>query len=340
MAGVVAVLPRAPFPFLLARYAPSLALVACGALAIGAALAAIMIFGPPRKRLLALEQAARRLGSGDLTARAPEQGGDEVAAVAAAFNAMAGDLSQSDQMRRQLLADVSHELNTPVTAMRGYLETLTMADFPVDAATRARYLSIVAEETSRLERIIGDLLDLARLEGGGGALAFDDVAVGQLFERVIARHERESSKAGVRIVSAVEPGAELVRGDRNRLEQALQNLAANALRYAPAGTAIELEARRRDGEVVLIVRDHGPGIAPEHLSHVFDRFYKVEPSRSGPGGGAGGSGLGLSIVRAIVERHGGRVSVASEPGRTEFQLYLSSTSSSSSSPYPATRNRM
>jgi two-component system sensor histidine kinase BaeS len=335
VAGVVVVLPRAPFWFLLGRYAPTLTIVAAVSLVVGAALAALIIFGPPRRRLRAVEDAARRLGAGDLTARAPARGGDEVAAMATAFNAMADDLSAradalaaSDRVRRQLLADVSHELTTPVTAMRGYLETLTMPELDLDPATRARYLGIIADETARLERIIGDLLDLARLEGGGGTLVVDeDVPVEQLFDRVAARHERELNEAGVRLTTIVEPGAERITADRDRLEQALQNLAANALRYAPTGTAIELRAAP-GGEgghesIVLTVTDAGPGISPQHLPRVFDRFYKAEASRSvRAGSGAGGSGLGLSIVKAIVERHGGRVTVTSEPGRTVFALEL------------------
>jgi signal transduction histidine kinase len=330
LAGLVVALPRAPFGFLLARYAPTLALVAAGVLLVGAALAAVAIFGPARKRLREVETAARRLGSGDLSARAPAQGGDEVAAVATAFNAMADDLGQraaalaaADQARRQLLADVSHELNTPITAMRGYLETLTMVDLAMDEGTRARYLGIVGDETARLERIIGDLLDLARLEGGGGALLLDEVSIAQLFERVLARHERASRDLGVRLVTSIEPGAEKLHGDRDRLEQALQNLAANALRHAPAGTAVTLSARRTDSGIAIAVTDEGAGIAPEHLPHIFDRFYKVEASRSGTSRAKpGGSGLGLSIVKAIVERHGGSVTVTSEAGRTTFNLQL------------------
>ena len=170
-----------------------------------------------------------------------------------------------------------------------------------------------------------ETLDLARFEGGGGTLDVDDdVPVAELFDRVIARHERTLQHAGVRMRTTIEPGAERVRGDRDRLEQALQNLAANALRYAPADTAIELSAAKRGDHIVLTVADQGPGITPEHLPHVFDRFYKAEASRSirsGPGQ-AGGSGLGLSIVKAIVERHGGTVAVASEPGLTVFSLLL------------------
>jgi signal transduction histidine kinase len=207
--------------------------------------------------------------------------------------------------------------------MRGYLETLTMPELELDEATRARYLAIIGDETARLERLIGDLLDLARLEGGGGTLQIDDVPVVQLFNRVVARHERASAAANVTMTTAIDPDAEAVSGDRDRLEQAIQNLAANAMRYAPAGSTIRLAARA-DGDgtdgvggVALSVEDEGEGIAPEHLPHVFDRFYKADASRAGV---SGGSGLGLSIVKAIVERHGAQISVTSRPGRTIFEI--------------------
>jgi len=324
LVGVVVVPPQAPFGYLLWRYAPMLALVAGGVLIVGTVLTSFLIFGPARRRLRAVEGAARRLGAGDLSARAPDRGGDEIAAVASAFNAMAQDLAaradalaSSDRTRRQLLADVSHELTTPVTAMRGYLETLTMPEIELDEATRARYLAIIGDETARLERLIGDLLDLARLEGGGGTLRIDEVPVAQLFERVAARHERACAAAGVAMKTAIEPGAETVSADRDRLEQAMQNLAANAMRYAPPGSTIRLAARVDDDRVTLSVEDQGEGIAAEHLPHVFDRFYKADASRAGV---SGGSGLGLSIVKAIVERHGAQISVVSRPGRTVFEI--------------------
>jgi signal transduction histidine kinase len=326
--AIVVVPPAPPFMFLLARYAPALGLVALATLVVGAILATAVIFGPARKRLRSVEDAARRLGGGDLSARAPTKGRDEVAAVATAFNAMANDLATradalaaADRARRQLLADVSHELTTPVTAMRGYLDTLRMPELDLDEATRARYLGIISDETGRLERIIGDLLDLARLEGGGGTLNVEDVPIQELFGRVMARHGRAAEEAGVTIRTAIASDSTDVRGDRDRLEQALQNLAANALRYAPSGSAITLDARRDGDVVVLSVADQGPGIPPEHLPHVFDRFFKADASRAF-GQGTGGSGLGLSIVKAIVERHGGTVSVDSAPGRTVFCLKL------------------
>jgi signal transduction histidine kinase len=328
LAAVVVVPANVPFGFLLGRFAPTLTLVAAGVLIVGTVLASVVIFGPARRRLRHLEEAARRFGSGDLSARAFEGGGDEIAAVATAFNAMAGDLSRradalaaSDRARRQLLADVSHELTTPVTAMHGYLETLTMPEIALDEQTRARYLTIISDESARLERIIGDLLDLARLEGGGGSLAFSDVPVSQLFARVTARHERACQTAQVTMTESIAPGAETVVGDRDRLEQALQNLATNAMRYAPPGSAVRLTARPAEGGVMMSVEDEGSGIAPEHLDHVFDRFYKTDASRNGDGT-SGGSGLGLSIVKAIVERHGGHVSVESRPGRTVFQFTI------------------
>jgi signal transduction histidine kinase len=324
--GIVVVPPQPPFTFLLTRYAPTLLTVAGATLIVGGVLAAVVIFGPTRRRLKALEEAARRLGSGDLTARAPAGGSDEVAAVATAFNAMAADLAArtealvaADHARRQLLADVSHELNTPVTAMRGYLETLAMPEMTLDPATRARYLAIVGDETARLERIIGDLLDLARLEGGGGTLRIDPVQTADLFDRVRARHEQQAAAANVTITIRIDDGAETIAADRTRLEQALQNLAANALRYAPARSTIGLTARPDGSTVSILVSDEGPGIPAEHLPRVFDRFYKVDQSRAAREA-AGGSGLGLSIVKAIVERHGGHIAVTSGPGRTVFEI--------------------
>jgi len=330
VAGVVVVPPQAPFGFLLGRFAPMLAVVAGGVLIVGTVLTSLMIFGPARRRLRDVEAAARRFGAGDLTARAPERGGDEVAAVASAFNAMAADLAAraealtvSDRTRRQLLADVSHELTTPVTAIRGYIETLSMPELTLDESTRRRYLSIISDETQRLERLIGDLLELARLEGGGGSLIFEPLGVAELFDRVRARHEPACRAAGVSMETTIAPGAETVLGDRDRLERALQNLAANAVRYAPEGAIVRLTASVKGTgatpPVSLAVEDSGPGIPAEHLPHVFDRFYKADESRAGV---SGGSGLGLSIVKAIVERHGGTITVTSQPGRTVFEVVL------------------
>lgn len=333
--GRVVVLPGGPpFSRVLRILGPRMAPVAGGVLIVGTALIAFIVFGPARRRLKHVQAATERLGAGDLTARAPEQGGDEVTALARAFNKMAEELAvraraleASDTARRQLLADVSHELMTPLTAMRGYIETLAMGELQLDTKTRERYLGIVTEETHRLEQIIGDLLDLARLEGGGTAIRRDRVEVASLFTRVESRHERELRERGIQLIQRVEPGGEHVTGDRDRLEQALQNLAANALRHTPdAGTITLTSAPDRDG-IRLTVRDTGPGIPPEHLPLIFDRFYKVDASRRA----AGGSGLGLSIVKAIVERHGGTITARNDDGAV-FEMWLPDGSHNAAAP--------
>jgi two-component system sensor histidine kinase BaeS len=325
MAGRVAVLPEPPpFSRVLRQLGPTMGVVAGSVLLVGTALIAFVVFGPVRGRLKDVQWAAERLGTGDLSARAPEQGGDEVAALARSFNRMADDLSDraraldaSDKARRQLLADVSHELMTPLTAMRGYIETLSMAEVSLDAPTRERYLRIVNEETNRLERMIGDLLDLARLEGGGTTMRREPVDVAALFDRVAARHEREVRDRGIALAVSVAPGAERVIGDRDRLEQALQNLAANALRHTPDGGGVSVSAAAESNGVRIVIRDSGPGIAEEHLPLIFDRFYKVDAARRA----SGGSGLGLSIVKAIVERHGGTIAARNDGGAV-FEIVL------------------
>jgi two-component system, OmpR family, sensor kinase len=329
--GVVFATPRS----VVRRLGPTLAAVGAGLLLFGTVLASLLIFTPARSRLADLEATAAKVGRGTLTARAREDGGDEVASLAKAFNRMASDLDArateavaADRARRQLLADVSHELMTPLTSMRGYLETLGMPAVAGDAETRARYLAIVSDESHRLEQIVGDLLELARLEGGGGTLDVQDVALEGLFGRTCDRHEREAAAKGVSLTTHVGPGAEIVQGDGRRLEQAVQNLVANALRHTLRGGEIHVGCEIDGSDLVLSVRDSGHGIPPEHLPHVFDRFYKAESSRGGSAGGptgasVAGSGLGLSIVKAIIERHGGTVSVASALGAgTTFTLRL------------------
>jgi signal transduction histidine kinase len=323
--GRVIVLSGGPsFWRILTQLGPTMAPVAAGVLGVGMVLIAFVVFGPARRRLKAVQEATERLGAGDLDARAPDNGGDEVAAVARSFNTMAVELASraraleaSDNARRQLLADVSHELMTPLTAMRGYIETLGMSELKLDPPTRGRYLQIVTEETHRLENIIGDLLDLARLEGGGTTMRRERVDVKAIFGRVAARHEREMQERGVRLVQRIEPGAEFVIGDSDRLEQALQNLAANALRHTPEGGEIILSSSAVADGSILSVRDTGIGIPEEHLPLIFERFYKVDAARKA----AGGSGLGLSIVKAIVERHGGRISARNDNGAV-FEIVL------------------
>ena len=295
-------------------------------LLVATVVVAVVVFNPARRRLSALEHAAQRLGQGDLAARAPHAGGDEIARVAAAFNHMASELETrdaalrtSDSLRRQMMADVSHELKTPLTAMRGYIETLRMPEVALDAERRDRYFETIDRETRRLERIVKDLLDLARYEHGGVVLERRVFDIERLFENVAKRHEHAAHTKSVAIRIHVDAQADQVVADPDRIEQAIENLVANALRHTPPGGTITLNATQADGIATLSVSDSGSGIAPEHLWHVFERFYKVDASRASE---STGSGLGLSITKAIVERHGGAIRVTSQPGRTTFTISL------------------
>jgi signal transduction histidine kinase len=320
---VVGILGVVPYTAL-ERYGPPLALVGAGLLVGGTALAAMLIVGPVRRRLGDLGRAARRVGAGDLAARADDNGSDEVAEFARTFNTMAvqlearaNQLEASDKARNQLIAEVSHELMTPMTAIRGHLETLAMDDVHVDAPTRKRFVGVMTRETQRLERLIGDLLDMARLEAGGGGLDVQPVVVEELFDAVLEHHENETRARQIQLSCTVGEGAEVLIGDPFRLEQAVDNVTANALRHTGDGGTIVLksEAVRTNGSapaVRLTVTDSGEGIPAEELPLIFDRFYKAKSGRRGP---SNGSGLGLSIVKAIVERHGGTVWAHSTLGR-------------------------
>lgn len=292
-------------------------------LLVSSALAGALLFLPLRRRLRALERAAERLGAGEPGVRADDGGQDEIASLGRAFNRMSEELSErtaalhaADRARRQMLADVSHELRTPLTSMRGYLDTLAMPDVTLDEAARARYLETVRREAGRLERIVADVLDLARWEQGQSPLDVRLFAVERVFEHVVRRHEREAEAAGITLTAHVDPDADQLMGNPGRIEQVVGNLVANALRHTPRGGTVRLAAVKAGDDIRLSVEDTGPGIPAGHLPHVFDRFYKADEARAG--GSSEGSGLGLSIARAIVERHGGTISVESRPGRTVF----------------------
>ena len=339
-AGVVAV-PGGPPPLSegLRAIAPTLALVGVALLGAGAALMALLIFRPSHKRLRDLEQAARALGEGRTDVRANESGGDEVSGLAATFNTMAADLearavalADSDRARRQLLADVSHELMTPLSAIRGYVETLGMTELKIDEATRAKYLEIAHQETHKLEAIIGELLDLARLEGGGETIEREPVLADDLFHRVGDRHRPALRDRGITLTWSTAEGTPLIFGDADRLEQALQNVAANAIRHTPGGGTVTLRAEPHGDRVRITVADSGPGIPAEHLPRIFDRFYKADASRAGTRIPSG-SGLGLSIVRAIVQRHDGDVRAFNAPeGGAVFEFLLPAVRLSATQP--------
>lgn len=313
--GALGIMPPTTFE----RYSTIIVAVAVSLLLIGTAFLSLIIVAPMRRRLHDLQAAAARLRDGDLSSRASPEGADEIADVAQVFNEMAEELSHrttdletSDRLRRQLIADVSHELMTPLTAVLGHLETLSMDEVDLDKSQRAQQIEIASREARRLERLIGDLLNAARLEGGATPLEYAEVSLGNVLAGVAARHEQEARAKGISIRHRVPQDLEAIRVDPFRIEQVVENLVVNAIRHTPSGGIIELRAAPSESGMTLTVEDSGEGIPPEHLPFVFDRFYKAS---SADGIASPGSGLGLSIVKAIVHRHGGRVSAASQLGR-------------------------
>jgi signal transduction histidine kinase len=227
------------------------------------------------------------------------------------------DLRRLEVIRRDFVANVSHELKTPLTSIAGYTHTL-LSDRP-DPAVTARFLEVIAGNAERMHRLVDDLLDLARLESGSWIPKAEDLDPRVAGETAWAPLAERAAAAGVRFSITVAGGTQ-VTADPESLRQVLVNLFDNALRYTPPGGSIELDVHPGDQGTVLAVRDTGSGIPAEHLSRVFERFYRVDPARSRE---HGGTGLGLSIVKHLVEAHGGRVDLTSAVGAgTTVRVFL------------------
>ncbi len=217
---------------------------------------------------------------------------------------------QVERMKSEFTALVSHELRTPLTAIRGFAETLRDFGTELDEEKRRHYLQIILDESTRLGHMVGDFLDIARIEAGGIEISFKDVSVRPLFERIQRLFNEHPSKP--RFVFDIGPGAETVRGDEEQLYRLFVNLGGNALKYSPAGGTVTL-ASAQDGEAVMLsVADQGPGIAKADLARLFEKFFRAGDAvtKRTPG-----TGLGLAICKGIVEAHGGTIRAESEPGR-------------------------
>lgn len=270
------------------------------------------------KPIRALTVAANQMGGGDRDARVPVNGNDEVARLGRAFNAMADSIESGDRQRKTMVADIAHELRTPLANVSGYLEAAEDGVVPLDADL----VSSLREESEHLHHLIDDLGILALADAGELRMHPEEFDAADLATRVVAAHQAAAAKAQVSLaVVAAEPVA--VHADPMRLRQALANLVGNALRYTPADGSVTVTVTGDDDGVRLDVADDGPGIAPEHLPHVFDRFYRAEKSRSRA---TGGSGLGLAITRQLVEANGGTVDVSSSAGAgSTFTIRLPAT---------------
>jgi two-component system sensor histidine kinase BaeS len=213
---------------------------------------------------------------------------------------MAADLARAEEARRQQTADIAHELRTPLTVIQGQLEALADGIFPADA----EHLEPVLEQTRLLNRLVEDLRTLSLADAGQLALSSVPVDVGEWVGGVVAGFRAVAAGRDVTLNLEVGDGLPEVKVDPGRMAQVVGNLLDNALRHTPEGGQIAVRAARRGGDVVITVADTGPGVPPEHLPHLFERFWRGEPSRSRR---TGGSGLGLAIARRIVEAHDGRI---------------------------------
>lgn len=268
----------------------------------------------PLEKLAAGTQA---IGERDLSHRVPVQGSQEIRTLAVSFNTMAAALQTAEAQRQNLLADVAHELRTPLTVLQGNLRAILDDVYTLDKAEVAR----LYDQTRHLISLVNDLHELAQAEARQLPLLLQPTNVSQLVQTSADIIEPVAEIEGITLQVAVPPLPVMVQADKARLTQVLQNLLTNALRHTSEGGMINLQVKMVDSEAVVTVQDTGDGIAAEHLPHVFDRFYRADRARDRDSGGAG---LGLAIVRALIEAHGGRVEANSAGiGRgSTFLLHL------------------
>ncbi|MGC5291275.1 HAMP domain-containing sensor histidine kinase [Micromonospora sp. DT231] len=268
--------------------------------------------------LHALTGAAQRMRDGDGSARVRVTGRDEIARLAEVFNDMAERRERLEQLRRAMVSDIAHEMRTPVSNIRGWLEAVEDGV----AAPDRRLLSSLLEEATLLQHVITDLQDLAQADAGALRLHREQVYLADLLAQVADVSRVQADRAGVTLLLRTDADPQ-VDADPVRLRQAVGNLVGNAVRHTPPGGRVTIGADATDAEVVITVTDTGSGISAEDLPRVFDRFWRAEKSRSRQ---TGGSGLGLAIVRKLVEAHGGTITAASAPTRgSTFTLRLPTT---------------
>jgi two-component system sensor histidine kinase BaeS len=260
------------------------------------------------------------MATGQLSTRVEIQGRDEVATLARSFNDMAQALADAEEQRRRMVDDIAHELRTPLTNIRGYLEAGQDGVLPRDDGWNASLL----EEATLLQHVVDDLQTLAQADAGRLTVHVDTDDLAGTVDLAIQAMTGYAASRGVRIERT--GSAATAPHDRIRLRQVVGNLLANAIRYAPPASVVTVDVEGGD-PAALTVRDRGPGIAPEHLPHVFERFYRADPSRTRD---TGGSGLGLAIVEQLVHAHGGTVTAFNAPdGGAVFRVGLPAPPSAS-----------
>ncbi len=297
--------PDAPENLFLASLNRAIVLAALGAIVAALALGAFLARTLARP-IRELTEATQQIARGDLGLQVPVRTNDELGRLTASFNSMSADLEKSSHLRRQMTADIAHDLRTPLSVILGYTEALNDGKLKATPAIAAT----LHQEALHLNHLIDDLRVLSLADAGELPLYRDPTPPAALLERAAAAYGMQAQQQGIDLRTQIAPDLPPVDVDVQRMAQVLGNLAGNALRHTPAGGAITLAAAREDGAVLLSVHDTGPGIAPQDLPHIFERFYRGDQARES----SGASGLGLSIAKSIVEAHGGALRVSSPAG--------------------------
>jgi signal transduction histidine kinase len=300
--------------------------IAIGAVGLMAGIAMSRAFARPLNRLA---EAARTIGAGDLSRRVDIKGTQEMMDVAVAFNQMAFELEKATELRRNLMADVAHELRTPLTVLQGNLRAMLDDVYAMDKTEVAR----LYEQTRHLTQLIEDLRIVALAESRQLPLNLEEVDAINFLKDVCAGFEPIAAEEEIVLSIELPDEALPTRVDTARMKQVLYNLLSNALRHTPQDGSITVHAALEEDKVAITVSDTGEGIAPEHIEHVFDRFYRTDRARTRD---TGGTGLGLAIVKAIVEAQNGQVSISSEGhGRGSlFTIWLPRYRQGTSVPLP------
>ncbi len=258
--------------------------------------------------LARLAHAARALSQGDLSQRVPVSGSEEVSEVMAAFNEMAQALERSETLRQQMITDIAHELRTPITVIQGNLQALLDGIYPLTQEEIAQ----IYDETLILARLVDDLRALTQADAGQLSLSLDAIDPAELVTQAVAVFQDAAREKAIQLQADIAPHLPAICADPQRVRQVIYNLLSNALRHTPSGGQIRVIALPDGDGVQFIVADSGPGLTPEEQARVFDRFWRADASRSRD---RGGSGLGLTIAKKLIEAQGGAMGVESEPGQ-------------------------
>lgn len=272
---------------------------------------AIMFFYSRRisRPIVQMSQATREIVKGDYSKRIEVKGKDEIGHLARNFNAMTDHVAQLEELRSGFVANVSHELRSPLTSIRGYIQGVLDGTFDKDQ--QEAYLGVALDEAMRLNRLINDLLDLAQIESGEMPIVYSEFNINELISRALAGREAEISDKNIRVSIDFESEQCYVSADKDRIQQVIINLIDNAIKFNNKNGRLIIKTWIHRGEAYVKIEDEGRGISPDQIMRIWDRFYQVEPGRSDKKG----RGLGLSIVKKIVEEHGQEIWVNSEEGK-------------------------